>query len=231
MQHQSIDKRALIGVLLLIVGGVLLLERIGLIPEVVTDIVLSWQMLLIGLGILNLSSKRNHTLGVILIVVGIFFLINKHWYFPYELRRFIWPVAFIILGIALIAGRKSAVNPLAKLQNPNDLIDDLNLFGGGKTIITSQEFLGGKVTSIFGGGEYDLTQAKLSSQGAIIDTVNIFGGNKFVVPRDWEVKVDVASIFGGFSDSRLIQPSGTISSGLLIIKGFSLFGGGEVRNI
>jgi len=188
-------------------------------------------MLLIGLGVISLSSKRNQTVGIILIAVGVFFLINEHWYFPYELRRFIWPTALILLGLALIIGRRSSVSPLAKLQNPNDLIDDLNFFGGGKTIITSQDFLGGKVTAIFGGGEYDLTRAKLSRQGAVIDTVNIFGGNTFLIPRDWEVKVEVASIFGGFSDKRLIQPSEAQSSGILLIKGFSLFGGGEVKNI
>jgi hypothetical protein len=84
---------------------------------------------------------------------------------------------------------------------------------------------------MFGGAEYDLRQAKLSQNGAVIDCTSIFGGCGFKVPPEWTVKNEITTIFGGFSDKRGVSvhqvnydPEKT-----LVLKGFSAFGGVEVK--
>ena len=59
----------------------------------------------------------------------------------------------------------------------------------------------------------------------------MFGGVEISVPRGWEVQVDVTSIFGGFNDKRgPVEPSSDNDKKTLIIKGFAIFGGGEVKS-
>ena len=62
-------KRFYFGVTLIVVGVVLILERLNLIPESMADMLISWQMLLIGIGVLSLIGG-NRTAGTILIVIG-----------------------------------------------------------------------------------------------------------------------------------------------------------------
>ena len=113
-----------------------------------------------------------------------------------------------------------------------DFFDDFVVFGGREVFINSQNFYGGKITTIFGGAEYDLRNALLSNNGAVIDSVAVFGGCGFKVPPDWTVKNEVTAVFGGFSDKRGASPHQVISdpSKTLVIKGFTAFGGIEIKH-
>ena len=84
---------------------------------------------------------------------------------------------------------------------------------------------------MFGGGNYNLTQAKLSSGDNVLKVNCIFGGASFVVPSDWDVQVSMTSIFGGFADNRKVLSPNTGGSNpekTLYITGSAIFGGGEV---
>ena len=60
----------------------------------------------------------------------------------------------------------------------------------------------------------------------------MFGGTKLVVPEDWNIKITVTSVFGGFSDKHRMLPveSTYDKETILIIRGFVLFGGGEIKS-
>ena len=59
----------------------------------------------------------------------------------------------------------------------------------------------------------------------------MFGGGTFYVPADWSVNTDVTAVFGGFSDKRRTSlETATDPEKVLYIKGFVLFGGGEIKN-
>jgi hypothetical protein len=106
------------------------------------------------------------------------------------------------------------------------------MFGGREIMINSQQLKGGKCTSIFGGSEYDMRVANMSANGAIIDCVSIFGGTGFKIPPDWAVKNEVSTIFGAFTDKRgNVIPNSNDPSKILIIRGFTAFGGVEIKNI
>jgi len=231
----SENKRVYLGIFLIAIGGLWILERLDFIPDFWEDIFISWQMLLIGIGIFSLIGG-NKTTGIILIIIGGFFLIDDIFSIPRELRQIGWPLVIIGIGVVLLINhgfKKSEPQITGQKNNQGmDYFDDFVVFGGREVFINSQNFLGGKTTSMFGGTEYDLRQAQLSENGAVIECVSIFGGCGFKVPPDWTIKNELTAIFGAFSDKRgatfgqiITNPSKT-----LIIRGFSAFGGVEIKH-
>lgn len=231
----SSNKRVYFGVFLIAVGAIWILERLNLIPDVFDDVLISWQMLLIGIGVFSIIGG-NKTTGAILIVIGGFFLLPEITPIPYELRRIGWPILIIGVGVVLLVthgghNRKAPPHIEPGQQAGTNFFDDFVIFGGREVYVDSQDFLGGKTTSIFGGTEYDLRQAKLSENGAVIDCLSVFGGAGFKVPPDWTVKNEITAIFGAFTDKRgsSLNHIVTDPSKTLVIKGFAAFGGVEIK--
>jgi len=232
------NRRAILGLFLIVVGGIWILQRLDLIPSFWNDILISWQMLLIGIGVFSIIGG-NKTTGTILIVLGTFFLIPEITHIPYEIRRIGWPLLIVGIGVAILvtqSGRGKKDPPIFEHGQQThargmDYFDDFVIFGGREVYVDSQRFYGGKSTSIFGGTEYDLRQARLSENGAVIDTLALFGGCGFKVPPDWTVKNEVTAIFGAFTDKRGTSMNQIISdpSKTLVIKGFAAFGGVEIK--
>jgi hypothetical protein len=153
---------------------------------------------------------------------------------PWFRMRTFWPLILIAFGFFYIIRQRGHDTPIGqKADGSMDFLDDTNVFGGGDVSITSNNFKGGKITSVFGGSNYDLTSAKLSEGANVIDFFAMFGGGTFIVPSDWNIKLDVTTVFGGFSDKRRVTSNPSLSdpSKELYIKGFVLFGGGELKSI
>jgi predicted membrane protein len=235
MKNETVsNKRILFGLFLIALGVFWILVKLDVIPDTWNDVLISWKMLLIGIGVFSMIGG-NRTAGTILIVIGGFFMIPDIVNIPYELRRIGWPLLIIGIGVALLLTyRKGAPIP-PQSGNGNqcsvDYFDDFVIFGGREVFVNSNNFLGGKITSIFGGAEYDLRQSRLSENGAVIESVCVFGGSGFKVPPDWSVKNEVTAIFGAFEDKRGMTAHDVITdnSKTLVIKGFCAFGGVEVK--
>ena len=236
--NQIIEKnqgrsRAIFGIVLLLLGLVLIANQFDIIPYQIRDVIFTWQSILILIGVVMLSRKEKNFAGYILIGVGVFFLIPRFVDFPFEYRGLFWPVLIVLLGILLIFRSTNIFGGFGERNIEHgfsdDYIDDINVFGGHNRKINSISFRGGKITSAFGGGTYDLTSAQLAPGINILDQVSIFGGSKLIVPNEWDIKIDVVAIFGGFNDKRGKLPIQTsVSEKRLVIKGVAIFGGGEI---
>ena len=231
----SENKRVYVGLFLIGIGAIWILEKLNLIPEVWEDIFISWQMLLIGIGIFSFLGGNKNT-GTILIAIGSFFLLDDIFDIPRELRQIGWPLLIIAAGVLMLVShgkrkKEPDINE-PKTASGMDYFDDFVIFGGREVLVNSQNLYGGKTTSMFGGTEYDLRQAHLSENGAIIDCVSIFGGCGFKVPPDWTIKNEVTSVFGAFSDKRGATFNNIVAnpSKTLVIKGFSAFGAVEIKH-
>jgi predicted membrane protein len=228
--HRSPGKSVAFGVLVIIAGLLLLARNAGMLEPSVSRVIFSWEMLLVAIGFLNIFGKHSIWSGLILISIGAFFLLVDFFSLPFTLWHVFWPVLIIFIGLSLIFGtsriRKRHV--YQDTTSSDDYFEDIAIFGGGERKIMSQEFKGGNIVAVFGGSKIDLSHAVLSPGTNVIEIVAAFGGSALMVPADWNVKVEVFNIFGGYVDKRMVQqvdPSKT-----LIIKGVTIFGGGEIRN-
>ena len=238
MENKSRNSgRAVLGILLIVVGFLFFARNFDIFPFPVGQIIFSWQMLLIFIGVLMLIARSNNVAGIILICIGGFFLIpdffgpNFHWHW----HNYFWPVLFIAIGVLIIfrggRHRPGHFGEGEQEEITNDLLDDVAIFGGGNRIITSNNFQGGKITSIFGGSTIDFRKATLAKGKSVIDVFTMFGGSKLIVPGDWDIRVDIVSIFGGYSDKRVPDPHIVYdATKQLVIKGVALFGGGEIKS-
>jgi predicted membrane protein len=230
--HSLTNNRAVIGVVLVIVGLFLVLRNTDIIPHYLDNIIFSWQMLLVTIGlVITIGSSGGKTSGIIIMGVGAFFLIPHIFNETFNVNLF-WPAVFIIIGIVFIFSKRRGWNSVSTAPVVgDDYVDLVNIFSGGERQIVSENFRGGKVTAIFGGSEIDLTRAKLAPGRSELEIACIFGGTTLIVPDDWYLTVEVVPVLGGFGDSRKLNPSRAVdTTRQLVIKGAIVFGGGEIKS-
>jgi predicted membrane protein len=231
-RHHGSDSRVFLGILFVAIGSLLMLENLDLLPYDLSHIFISWPMLLIVIGIYNLSRKASSA-GFILIGIGSYFLIPRIFDVPEHFFHNFWPVILVIVGIVFITqwNRKPSL-PMGNGEvNNNDILDETAIFGGRNMSLVSEQFRGGKITAIFGGSKVNLLYCK-PVDGCIIDVATIFGGTKIIVPENWNIKTEVVSIFGGFEDKRGNSVISRVDqSKIVVIKGVAIFGGGEITTM
>lgn len=222
MNTNKIHPRVIIGLVLILLGTYFVLDNYFYFDFDLPHYIFDWRNILIGIGAIILVSASHKSTGLVFIAIGM-------WgHFP-EL----WPLALIGLGIIIILRRNESRHKFGKFTSDESFfqnkMDDISIFGGGKKKYQSDNFQGGKITSIFGGSEIDFSQCQLADGENYLDILAIFGGSTLIMPSDWKVIIDLVPLFGGFSDNRRKDPSMIPRDDkVLYIKGMVLFGGGEI---
>jgi predicted membrane protein len=217
------------GLILIIIGILFLLDRMGQI-DFGSFFSRYWPLLLILAGLWHLlaNNLRNAAGGVILIIIGSVFMLAKLEILGRSAWHYVWPLLLIILGVwilfGLTAGRSSESHPGAK---ENEL-DAFVMLSGLKRRIESQNFQGGKATSILGGIELDFTRARLAEGRAAIELTAILGGIEVRVPQTWRVEVEGRPLLGGIEDKHTFAP-GTETAQTLHLKASAILGGIEIK--
>lgn len=236
-------KKFMFGFLIILAGLVLLLENFNLVPYVIKHIFFSWQMLLIAIGIISISGNEKSTAGYILIMIGAFFMIPEIFNMHVSFARVFWPVLLIAIGVFILfrrgfreeilrrRHRHIGFNDTTATNTDEGYLNEASIFAGSKHRVVNQVFRGGRISTLFGGSEIDLTHATLGEgrNELIIDCM--FGGVTLIVPCDWRVVLNVSSVLGGFSDKRLSFCADPNSPNYLVIKGTAIFGGGEIKSV
>ena len=214
------SKRAIIGIILIALGTIFLLDNMGY-DMYLPYYLFSWPAVFVVLGVINLLSGNSRSSLIFFGLATIFYL---HHYNVVRIGE-IWPVVLIIIGLSFIFRRRGQARNIS--ESNDDIIDEVAVFGGTEKKFVSEKFQGGKITCLFGGSEIDLRGSK-AQDGAVIEVFCMFGGVELTLPEDWKVNMNATAIFGGFSDARKNvseTPSATVH-----IKGFTMFGGGELKN-
>jgi len=247
-------KNIWIGVLFLLIGGVFMLRYVGLgIPSWV----FSWKIILIAIGLfIGLKDGFRGPTWIILVGIGSFFLLDD--VFPdLDLNRLILPIVFIGIGLSLVFRPKRLTNTdqqnfgtgeynrdytsaesiqtsanegiFTRDIGTDNVLNIASIFANVRKIILTKNFKGGEIVCVFGGAEINLSNADIQ-QPVYIETVNVFGGTKLYVPNNWEIKSEVVAIFGGVEDKRRFPAITVVPDRTLILKGFCLFGGLEIKS-
>lgn len=214
-------------------------------------LIFSWPMILVVIGLLNLS-KREWNGGTILLLVGLIFLAPRAAFifapFPaiaalISSRNMIYLIP-IVFGVVIIAntlsGRSWEKNNGDKSEFEKrygrariGVDDDKKInysftFSGAEQAYLEPVFYGGRIKCTFGGVDLNMRHTSLPEGETILEITSTFGGANLKVPDDWYVEIRSYSTFGGFVDERKIIGTPDHSRKLIIIARCT-FGGGSIQ--
>jgi hypothetical protein len=99
----------------------------------------------------------------------------------------------------------------------------VGIFGGGERKGRWRVKRRTNVMCIFGGYDFDMTEAVFEAREVTVSTFAMFGGVNITVPDNVEVRNEGSGIFGGFDARGSSTPDP--NAPVLIIKGVAIFGG------
>lgn len=224
--------RIWLGAILIIVGALLFLKNFHF--DLFNINLFSWPFLILIVGIIILVNQKDSLFGLILIVVGGAGIASKIFHISYgSIFRDYWPFLLIVFGIYLVIKRTghSETDTLDFIEADEYYLDIFSIFGEKAKRIVTNNFLGGKITSMFSDLKVDLRDCKITTGTKELDTLTTFGATEILLPNNWQVIIKTTTIFGGFEDHRGRSESvDDEDKNLLIVKGLVLFGGGEIRS-
>ena len=231
-EHKNSNGRIWLGAILIIVGALIFLKNFHF--NIFQFDLFSWPFILILIGIIILINQRDSFFGFLLIIIGGAGIASKYLHISFRsVFSEYWPVLLIILGVYTLfksIGTNSKSN-MDTIESEECQVDIFSIFGDSTKQIKTNNFLGGKITSIFGDLKVDLRQSHLANGKQVLDTLTMFGATEIFLPNDWEVIIKTTTIFGGFDDKRSKTESlKELNEKVLVIKGLVLFGGGEIRS-
>ena len=104
-----------------------------------------------------------------------------------------------------------------------------SLLSGSKRRWGKSVFRGAEMTAFMGGCELDLRDALMSSgELAVVDLFVIMGGVNIFVPPNWTVSLEVVPLLGGVHDKTRSVPSNPAQH--LLVRGTVVMGGVEISN-
>jgi len=237
------------GGIILVIGVVLLLDRLGIVAA--EEIFKFWPMVVVAAGLAWLSiatSLVGRVIGGLTVTGGLLLQADNLGYLRLRGEVF-WPLVLIGVGILMLAKalqehtRPAGEAPAAdKFRDWEGRVrefvgklssdaDATAVFSHVERRITAQDFESCKVESVFGGVELDLREAGIKGDEAHVEANAVFGGIEIRVPESWQVIPRGAGVFGGFTDET--RPP-DISPGAppkrLVVKGAAVFGGVIITN-
>ena len=97
-------------------------------------------------------------------------------------------------------------------------------------VTSAPVFRGGHMTAVMGRADLDLRKTTVAAgEEPVIEVFTLMGGAMVRVPEGWIVDVQAAPIMGGVRDRRT-GPRDVAGSPRIIIRGFVLMGGLEIRS-
>ena len=233
------------GGLVLLAGVLYLLFNIGALPLVWKPIILSWQMLLILIGIIHIT--RRHYFGAVLFTaIGVIFLLPQLsvvFGFTYSstlLHSIIWPLVIILVGVLMITHIShhdcncdhhhchGNHHHRGIHKGNNDGRIDYNLIMNGvDEIFLDPVFRGGEINIIMSGVKLDLRKTTLPEGETGLKVDSIMGGVSLFIPENWCVEVRSDSLLGSFYDNR--SSNGKYVDRKLVIDSNLILSGGEIK--
>lgn len=239
---------------LFILSGILLFARnVGWIAPELFDTLVSWYSLFIILGIYSMI-RRHFVGGVILLLIGIYFLVGGLSWLPENSQVMVWPLALVIAGVLFLfkprrkryGGNPHSVHHTGEwmkhrqpgtdfsgnqqqFESVDGFLRSENTFGAARHVVLDELFKGATVHTSFGGTTIDLRHTHIAPEETYIDLDCSWGGVEIYVPSDWKVVFKCNVFFGGCDDKRWLN--GNINKEcVLVIRGKLSFGGLEIKD-
>lgn len=140
--------------------------------------------------------------GGLLIALGVVFLLDQLGIMDVgELFSTFWPLILIAIGLKMILDRERS-QPKTKSETgaPNvqseALMQHNKVFGDIRTKVTSKDFTGGHVSTVFGDLHLDLTEAGIETGEQVLTLNGVFGDIHVTLPANLKVQVKANIVIG-----------------------------------
>ena len=235
------------GLFMIAIGVILLLGQIGIISTTyIFHYFWSAGLILFGIEAAFSRNSFNRDMGIFMILAGAVLLVSKLGYLHFGFSV-LWPLALIYWGIWFLVRmpsrssgfrttwpdpKESAARQAAQAQsfNTDSGLDVQALFGSVKPTINSKNFRGGKLESVFGEINLDLTQAEIEGDEAVIKADAVFGSCEIRIPATWDVVVRGNAVLGEYTDKTRQRMVEGVTAKRLIVKGGAVLGSVIIKN-
>jgi len=225
-----------VAIVFIFAGCLLLGRNMGLIDPTFYAVFMSWQMLLIAVGLYTIARNKQAS-GLIIMAIGAYFLLPKLSFLDEKVIGIFWPLLLIIAGLYIIFKispskfrKRSPEESFMQYINSEDgYIRSENSFNSIKHLVGDEVFKGGSIKNYFGGVIIDLRRAKLEGEFTYLDIECKFAGIELYIPSYWNIKIETNSFLGGCEDDRL--PIANIDTEhTLVLRGTLSFSGIEIKS-
>ncbi len=254
-RRSPLTSRLVFGLLLIFLGVVFTLDQMRWIDA--EDVLRLWPLVLIAAGAGKLFGPRSagsRFTGLILIVVGGWLLLEILDVVYASIWDY-WPLLLVLVGVRIVW--RGLVGESRAAADSASTVNAVAMLGGMSRASDSPDFRGGDMMAFMGGCEVDLRRARIATGPAVIDAFAFWGGVEIRVPEDWVVSVKGIPFMGGYEDNTRPLANGhsdpssrsdgppplppgeppPLPSGFpyaprqeLVVKGFAIMGGVEVKN-
>lgn len=241
--HQHRNSRRYLWALILVAAGVVMLgHNLGYVNDYLYHILISWQMLLIVIGVVSLFT-RSLIAGIVLLATGLYFLLPRIMDVNMETINTYWPALLILVGLIILLRRRTEKKwpgwrRYRRCSHPHAVMSggvedgfvtaDVS-FGASKHIVLDPVFRGADIDCSFGSVILDLRSTSLGAPETYIDVDCSFGGAEFYIPSHWNVVVLANNSFGGCEDKRHLSRDIDFEH-KLIIRGDISFSGLTIKS-
>lgn len=231
----------MLSVIFITVGVLLLGRNLGWVDPTIFSFIVSWQMLLIVLGVIHLI-KQHFIGGGLLIFIGGYFLFPQLTVIGGEWIGVYWPVIFILIGILILIKRwnhkpgfhfrkNRKTSNTSECTTTDGFVSSEVSFGAVEHIMLDPVFKGADLHNSFGSIVLDLRRTKLEAEETIINVDCSFGSIELIIPVTWNISIVTDNTLSGVSDKRLHPYNAEIDTQhRVIIKGDLSFSGVEIKS-
>jgi hypothetical protein len=223
---RPITPQLLMGLLVIAVGVLFTLDNLDLVDA--RQYIRFWPAGLIAIGALKLWQSRGGGgafAALLLTLAGTWLLLESLAIVTVSFVD-LWPMLLVLFGGSLVWQGMRGRHARAGIDD-TATVSALAVLGGINRGSNSQAFRGGDLTAILGGCEIDLRQAGIEGE-AVIDVFAMWGGIEIKVPEEWSVSGRVVPILGGYEDKT--RPPRGATTHRLVVRGFAIMGGIEIKN-
>jgi hypothetical protein len=246
-------------VFLIVVGIVLFLANLNWLPLTVSQIWQLWPLVFVVMGLNQIARMRRPSsivIGGAFIALGVLYTLVDLGIFHVRIHDDSWPLSVLFLALGLgglarvldrgaprvpssdfagepFAGFEAKPDPWGRDESPEmgPMLENYTVMGSIKRKVESQNFQGGKLTSILGNIEIDLRRANMPQgrRSAGIEVHVYMGGIKLRVPETWRVVLKGDNVMGNVED-RTFPPVTSPDAPQLIITGSIVMGSIEIES-
>lgn len=234
----KMSSRIIMAVTFIAAGVIMTGHNAGMISNYWYNIFISWQMLLIVIGVMQLFVRRFLS-AVLLIIIGGFFLLPIIGDFNAALFQLNWPNILILVGVIILfrlfgprkkeAQHCNSEDSFGTSSSENGFVKINDIFSSSKLIVLDPIFKGAQIRCACAGTILDLRRTKLEAKETYIDIDCDFGGIDIYLPENWKIQTQLNTFAGSCDDKRFTDIAAIDMERTLFIRGKLSFGGIELK--